>query len=198
MSSRNSRSFYRIDVMLPCSYRIITAEAAEKNPIPHQPDANYIEKYFLEDFGELEQQIQDVIGEIGQKSGLVATALSALNNKINFMLQTIDQKQLVAAIPQRLVNLSAGGMAFKVQEDVEQTDFVDLLLQPLADESPILVRAKIVKIIPDTNDPSSKTIALEYLNLTEEDRRKLVYFIQSKEIEYAHKDSSTGVHGHQG
>ncbi|WP_019894327.1 PilZ domain-containing protein [Hydrogenovibrio halophilus] len=192
MNSQNSRSFYRIDVMLPCSYRIISAESAEQNPIPAHPDANYIERYFLEDFGELEQQIQDVIGEIGQKSALVATALSALNNKINFMLQTIDQKQLVAAIPQRMVNLSAGGMAFQVQDEVQKTDMVDLLLQPLADEAPILVRAKIVKIIPESKNPSSKTIALEYIHMTEEDRRKLVYFIQSKEIEYAHNDGNTG------
>jgi len=185
MSSKNSRSFYRIDVMLPCSYRIISEQEAKDHPLPNQPDASYIETYFLENFSELETQIQDVISEIGQKSAVVASALGALNNKINFMLQTIDKKQLVAAIPQRMVNLSAGGIAFQVQEPVENTDSVDLLLQPLADESPILVRAKVVKIIPETNN--AKTIALEYTNLTEEDRRKLVYFIQSKEIEYAHK-----------
>ncbi len=93
---------------------------------------------------------------------------------------------MVHAIPQRMVNISAGGLAIKVTENVNANDKVDLLIQPLEDESPVLVRCNIVKVIPEA-DGSATTVALEYQNMSEDDRRKLVYFIQSKEIELANQ-----------
>ncbi len=186
MSSKNSRSFFRIDVMLPCSYRIVTEEEAINQPLPTAPDAGYIEKYFMENLTQLDEQLSTVISQIGQKSTLLATALTAMNSKINFLLQTVDRKQLVHAIPQRMVNISAGGVAIKISENVDTNDKVDLLFQPLEEESPVLVRCNIVKIMPET-DGSAATVSLEYQNMTEDDRRKLVYFIQSKEIELANQ-----------
>jgi len=84
-----------------------------------------------------------------------------------------------------MVNLSAGGLAFKINEHVDLSCKVDILIQPIPDQDPILARCNIVKIVPETD--SSTTISLEYQDLSEDDRRKLVYFIQSKEIEYANK-----------
>ncbi|MDG4812920.1 PilZ domain-containing protein [Hydrogenovibrio sp. 3SP14C1] len=187
MASKNSRSFFRIDVMLPCSYHIISAEDAKNNPLPLQADSGYIEKYFMENLNELDEQIHTIISQIGQKSALLSTALTALNSKLNFLLQTVDKKQLVHAIPQQMVNISAGGVAIKVHEPVKESDKVDLLIQPLEDEPPVLVRCSIIKIIPDKDIATASTIALEYDNLSEDDRRKLVYFIQGKEIEMANQ-----------
>lgn len=183
MSTQNNRSFFRIDVMLPCSYHVISEEESIENPLPTSPDASYIEKYFLQDLQGLDKQITDIIEQINPKSNLLARALTAMNSKINFVLQTIDQKQLSRTIPQRMVNISAGGLAFKIHESVKDTDKVDILIQPLAEEPPVLARCNIVKIIPESD--GSTTVALEYQGLNEDDRRKLVYFIQTKEIEAA-------------
>lgn len=185
MSSQNNRSFFRIDVMLPCSYHIISEEESIENPLPLTPDANYIEKYFLQDLQGLDEQITSIIEQIGQKSGLLAKALTAMNSKINFVMQTIDQKQLSRTIPHRMVNISAGGLAFKVEEPVKETDKVDVLIQPLSEEAPVLARCNIVKIIPESD--GTHTVALEYQGMNEDDRRKLVYFIQTKEIEAANQ-----------
>ncbi|MGC9386788.1 MAG: PilZ domain-containing protein [Hydrogenovibrio sp.] len=184
MTSKNSRSFFRIDVMLPCSYRIVSGEEAEAHPLPSSADASYIEKYFLENLTQLDEQIETVITQISEKSALLATALTAMNSKINFLLQMVDKKQVIHAIPRRMVNISAGGVAIKVTENVTAQDKVDLLIQPLEEEPPILVRCNIVKIIPES-DGIHYTLALEYQNMSEDDRRKLVYFIQNKEIELA-------------
>lgn len=186
MSSSNNRSFFRIDVMLPCSYRVLSEEESIEKPLPSPPDANYIEQYFLEDLHQLDEQITEIITQISQKSTLLSKALTAMNSKINFFMQTIDQKQLTRTIPQRMVNISAGGLAFKVEEPIQKSDKVDILIQPLPDESPVLVRCNIVKIIPEQENVS--TVALEFQSMSEDDRRKLVYFIQSKEIEFAHQN----------
>ncbi len=189
---KDQRSFYRIDVMMPCSYRILSKLEAEKTPLPFTPDAKYIEEYFMQNLAQLDKQISEVISHINQKSALLATALTAMNSKINFILSTIDNKQLTRAIPQRLVNLSGGGIAINIDEKIEMTDKLDLLIKPLPNEEPILVRCNIVKITP-LNEPSSGAIvALSYENLTEEDRRKLVYFIQAKEIELAQQNRKEG------
>ena len=182
--SREQRSFFRIDAMLPCSYRIVPKEEAEKNPLPSNPDASYIEKYFMDNLDEIDQQINELIGQINTKSTILAAVLTALNSKVNFFLQTMDEDQLTHSIPQRMLNISAGGVAFDMNENVKQSDKVDLLLKPLKDEPPILIRCKIVKIIPKGN---INIVAMEFENITEDDRRKIVYFIQTKEIEMANK-----------
>lgn len=185
---KDQRSYYRIDVIMPCSYRILSLEEAENTLLPTSPDAKYIEDYFMENLTQLDQQINEVISQINQKSSLLATALTAMNSKINFLLQTVDDKQLSRAIPQRLVNLSGSGVAIDVEEDVQMGDKVDLLIKPLPNESPILVRCDIIKITPLADGSTTgSTIALAYDSLSEDDRRKLVYFVQAKEIEFAQK-----------
>jgi len=184
---KDKRSYYRIDVIMPCSYRILTIEEAEETLLPATPDAKYIEEYFMENLSQLDEQINEVISHINQKSSLLATALTAMNSKINFIMQTIDESQLARAIPQRLVNLSGGGIAIDVEENVNLSDKIDLLIKPLANETPILVRCDIISITPLADGSEGSTIALSYQDLTEDDRRKLVYFIQAKEIEFAQK-----------
>ena len=185
---KDQRSFYRIDVMMPCSYRILSKIEAENTPLPFTPDAKYIEEYFMQNLAQLDDQINEVISHINQKSTLLATALTAMNSKINFILSTIDNKQLTRAIPQRLVNLSGGGIAINIEEKINPTDKLDLLIKPLPNEDPILVRCNIVKITPSNEPSSGAIVALSYENLSEEDRRKLVYFIQAKEIELAQQN----------
>ncbi|VAW48559.1 hypothetical protein MNBD_GAMMA04-1371 [hydrothermal vent metagenome] len=185
---KDQRSFFRIDVMMPCSYRILSKQEAESTPLPFTPDAKYIEEYFMQNLAQLDEQINEVISLINQKSTLLATALTAMNSKINFILSTVNNKQLTRAIPQRLVNLSAGGIAINIDEKIEATDKLDLLIKPLPNEDPILVRSNIVKITPLNETSSGAIVALSYENLSEEDRRKLVYFIQAKEIELAQQN----------
>lgn len=182
--SKEQRSFFRIDVMLPCSYRVLSQEEAQSKPLPSNPDASYIEKYFMDNLSELDEQISQLIGQISSRSSVLASVLTAMNSKINFLLQTIDEDQLTHSIPQRMVNISAGGIAIEMHDPVGTSNKVDLLLKPLRDESPILVRCKVVKIIPKDN---INLVALEFEDITEDDRRKIVYFIQTKEIEMANK-----------
>jgi c-di-GMP-binding flagellar brake protein YcgR len=182
--SIEQRSFFRIDTMLPCSYRILTQESANKHPLPSNPDAGYIERYFMDNLTELDEQINEMINQINSKSSILASVLKALNTKVNFLLESLDEDQLTHSIPQRMVNISAGGIAFDIHESVNNSDKVDILIKPLRDEPPVLLRCKIVKIIPKEG---VNKVALEFDNISEDDRRKIVYFIQTKEIEMANK-----------
>ncbi|MDG6773384.1 PilZ domain-containing protein [Thiomicrorhabdus sp. ZW0627] len=181
----DQRLFFRIDVMMPCSFRIVPEEELDKIPLPEAPDSKYIEEYFMQNLAQLDEQINEVVAQINLKSSLLASALSAMNSKINFMMQTIDANQLTRAIPQRLVNLSGGGVSFNINETITLNDKIDLLIKPLENEPPILVRCDVVKVTPIEDEDDAYRVALEYQNLSEEDRRKLLFFIQAKEIEFA-------------
>ncbi len=184
--STDKRSFFRIDVMLPCNYHILSTEEEKDTPLPSDLDSSYIERFFLEDLAELDKQINDIISQIGQKSHLMATALTAINSKIDFVLQTVDEKHLSQTIPQRMVNVSASGISFSVKESLKKTDVLDILIQPLKDQSPILLRCKIVNIFPkNTLLGNHSNVSLEFQKISEENRRKLINFTQQKEIEFA-------------
>ena len=184
----DKRLFYRIDVMVPCSFRIVSHNTLNKDALPSSPDSKYIEDYFMKDLKELDEQISEVISQINVKSSLLASALSAMNSKLNFMMQTIDADQLSRAIPQRLVNLSGGGISFVVNEKIDTRDKLDLLIHPIASEKPILVRCDIVSSSALTKDDDSYRLSLKFQSLSEDDRRKLVFFIHSKEIEQAYQN----------
>jgi len=187
---KDQRLFYRIDVIMPCSYRIVDQNDLDNVSLPDNPDSKYIEDYFMKNLTQLDDQISEVISQINVKSSLLASALDAMNTKINFMLQTIDADQLTRAIPQRLVNLSGGGISFVVNEAVDSRDKMDLLIHPIPNEKPILIRCDIVSVTPLTKEKESYRVSLKYQTLPEDDRRKLVYFIQTKEIEIAQQERS--------
>ena len=184
--TRNKRTFYRLNTMLPLSYRILSEQEARQAPAPNLPDSQYIERHFLDNLQETERELQQAINTIAERSDLLASALHALNNKINVALQTLDRKQLAHMLPLVRVNLSAGGLALETDRDIRETDKVDLLMQPNPNEPPILIRSHVVNILPlPDKGPNSKRVALEFENLPEEIRRRLIYFIQQKELEQA-------------
>ncbi len=184
MKSKNDRSFFRINAMIPCGYRILSAEEFQNKESSSTLDPSYIEKYFLEDFNKLDEQIKEIVVQIGQKSDLLAKALAALNGKINFILQTVDVKQLSHSIPLKMVNLSAGGIQFKIDENINNNQKIEVLLQLSTDKEPLLIMCDIVKVLEEED---GFLTSLKYRSISEEDRRKLIYFIQNKEIEYATK-----------
>ncbi|BBP45499.1 hypothetical protein THMIRHAS_08720 [Thiosulfatimonas sediminis] len=187
------RSYFRIDVMMRCSYRVIPASEIEQNPLPDGADSNFIENYMMQDLITLDKHINDAIVQINERSSLLANAINSINTKLNFLMETLNSEQMMKAIPQRLVNLSGNGIAFDIEEKIDLDDKVDLLMQPLNSQSPILVRASVVNIQPKEFGAINR-VAMTYDGLKEEDRRKLIFFIQSKEIELAQasKSAKTG------
>ncbi len=183
---KNKRAFYRLNTMLPLSYRILSAEDAQAQPLPTDPDASFIENHFLANLQQIDQQLQQAIDTIGQKSDLLASALHALNSKVNLALQAIDKRQLAHMLPLTRVNISASGLALEMPTRPNDTDKVDILMQPLPDEAPLLVRGHIVNVqpLPDKG-PNAHRVAVEFENMTEDARRKLIYYIQRKELEQA-------------
>lgn len=182
------RNFFRLDVMLPCSYRVLTRKEAENFSLPDKPTPDFIEHYFMENLQELNKQISELLVQVSGKSALIGSILNALNTKIDFALQSIDTKQLTRTIPTRMVNISGNGIAIQIDEPITKAHVVDILIKPLEDEEPILVRCDVVNIKKQSNCDDCYWVALKYQYISEDDRRKLIYFLQQKEIEAAQQE----------
>lgn len=176
------RAYYRMDTMLPLSYRVLTEEESHL-PLPAAIDAAFIETHFPSHLSEVEDHIQQAIAAIQEKSSLMANALNAINNKLNYVIQSLGEAAFKHTLPVVAVNLSAGGLSFNSHHHVQAKQLIDLLFFLNIHTDPILVRAQVVKVIP--NPDHSNMVAVEFINLSEEIRRQLVAFIQNKELEIA-------------
>jgi hypothetical protein len=181
------RAYYRMDTMLPMSYRILSESEASLQ-LPATADAAFIEHYFPSALSEIETRVQASIDTIRDKSALMADALTAINEKLNFIMHGLGEEAIKHTLPTLPVNLSAGGLSFSVSQPIADKTTIDLILFLNIQAEPLLLRSHVVKVIPHPD--ASFTVAVEFTNLTEEMRRQLVYFIQTKELEMArHKQS---------
>jgi c-di-GMP-binding flagellar brake protein YcgR len=187
-TAQQQRAYYRMDTMLPFSYRVLTDEEADQ-PLPATADAAFIDRYFPSALSEIESRVQDTIETIREKSSLMADALSALNDKLNFIMHGLGEEAIKHTLPTIPVNISAGGLSFTVNSAIADKSVIDLLLFLNIQAEPLLLRSQVVKLI--AHPDATFTVAVEFMNLTEEMRRQLVYFIQTKELEVArHKQGA--------
>jgi len=181
--SKRQKAFFRIDVELPCYYQILTREEAEQTVLPNQVSPEYMRKHFVEQLILIEDDLNAQISKLEEKSQLLANCMRALNQKLDFLMQTVDDKQLANTLPIRKVNLSANGIALEVKEPISMDHKVDIIMRPLKNELPVAVRCDVVHIKSLNNSENSHWVGMSYQNITEENQRKLIYFIQTKEIE---------------
>lgn len=176
------RAYYRMDVIIPMAYRVLTEEEAMV-PLPATADTMFIESYFSTELNEINARIENTITKIAEKSSIMAAALRAINDKLDVIAHSLGEDAIKHVMPTIPVNISAGGLSFNSSQNMAADAMVDLLLVLNNREDPILVRSQVVKLIPYPDGTSMA--ALEFKNLTEEARRQIVYFIQTKEIELA-------------
>lgn len=181
-NTAQQRAYYRMDTMLPMSYRILTSEEAH-NPLPATADALFIEQYFPSALNELDERIEDAVNLIREKSAIMASALDALNEKLNFIVHGLGEHAIKHVLPTIPVNLSAGGLSFNLSQNVPVNSTIDFIIFLNINNDPLLIRAQVVKVVQ--NPDATFMVAVEFRNLNEEMRRQLVYFIQTKELEMA-------------
>lgn len=181
-ANTQQRAFYRMDTMLTFSYRVLSEEEAQY-PLPSAMDSGFIEQYFPSAIVDIEERIDTTLELIRSKSALMADALSALNDKLNFIMQAMGEDAIKHTLPSLPVNISAGGLSFETNQSIDDKSMVDLLLILDSHAQPMLVRSQVVKVV--ANPDATYMVAVEFKDLTSNMRRQLVQFIQTKEIELA-------------
>lgn len=182
---QENRNFFRINVKIPFCYQILSAQEAEAIAAPTESDASFIENSAIKTLKALEDEANEIIELIGQKSSLMAKALAVINKRVSYAIDSMPKSNNA---PVTMVNISAGGMAFDVNEAPSENDKVDVFIQPSPDIKPIVTRCKIVKILPPKFGSQGHSLALEFESIVEADRSRLTDWVNRKQLEdVAHK-----------
>lgn len=180
--TQESRQFFRINVKIPFCYQILSAQEAEKIPAPTDSDARFIQNSAIKTLKALEYEANEIIELIGQKSSLMAKALSVINKRVSYAIDSMPKSN---DAPVTMVNISAGGMAFDVNEAPGENDKVDVFIQPSPDIKPIVTRCNIVKILSPKFGSQGHSLALEFETILEADRSRLTDWVNRKQLEDA-------------
>ena len=177
------RAYFRIDTVLSFSYRVLTDEEATR-PLPIDVNSAFIERYFPNALSEIETRVQQTIDNIRGKSSLMAEALDALIEKLDYIMHGLGQDAIKHSLPTVPVNISAGGLSFSTNDAISSNATIDLLIYLNTQAEPLLIRSHVVNVIPLPN--ACFSVSVEFIDMMEETRRQLIYFIQTKELELAH------------
>lgn len=184
--TQNKRNYFRLDVTAPLAYRVLPMNV-EPSALVATADSAFVKDFFVDHLKKLDEEIHEVLEQIGVKSQLLAKALTAINRKMDFLLDTIDEKNLIQTLPMVTFNLSGGGIAFTMNQPAEMGQLIEVIM--LLDETgnPLILRGRVVKTRP--KDDSGYWVSIEFTDISEDDRRLLIFFIQTREIQahYAQK-----------
>ncbi len=146
------REFFRIDDSIQVSFRQVDPDS-----IPTDIDERMQNDRFsvMTRMQAISQHLSASLHRIEQRDPDVADYLKALDEKVNLLGQSFlaEEKELIGE-PSRSVNLSAGGLAMDVTEEMAIGDLVEIKLLLLPSYTGVLAYGEVVGV--DPNPPSEE------------------------------------------
>lgn len=180
----NTRAHVRMDVVLLLQYRKLTPEECEdldsitlnENKESLSP-LSFSLRPFMEGEGREE--------ELGNIDPFILNALIDINLKLNLIISAISsegKKNFFNRVPIE-GSLSEGGLGFTTGETIAEGDIlaIEIMLPvfPLAIIK-TLGKAVRVQVLPE----GGSAVGLQFINIKEEDRDKIVHYIFKKQREW--------------
>jgi hypothetical protein len=137
------REFFRIDDSIQVSYRVITSEEIPSS-IEEQLRAG--ERFtVMTRLQELSQHLSASLHRIEQRDADIADYLKALDEKINLLGRSFltEERELLDQ-PSRKVNLSAGGLAMDITEQLEVGELVEVKMLLLPSYTGLLAYGEVL------------------------------------------------------
>lgn len=179
------REYFRINDEVVLDYRLVDEsdlEALRENIESPVPDRFTT----ASSFAASSRQIAYAFHSVQNQSPEVARCLQALDNKLNTLAQLFVAEEIrLKEHPTREVNLSAGGLAYRAQHQVNPGDFLETRLVLIPSLMGILMVSRVVHCerINDGNLQFPWQIAVTYEIIRESDRELLVRHVMTKETE---------------
>jgi c-di-GMP-binding flagellar brake protein YcgR len=171
------REHFRIDVSLPIAYRILTHEQAQM-PLPQHVDGAYIYENFAQSLQQVNAQLTHFIGLITEKNKALGEMFRLLNQKIDLTRPSVFHTDIANLMTIVLANLSANGVSLRIDQHLEPDQRVDFLLLLNEEEHPLLIRAKLIRIM----DVENAIAAFSFENVTPDQERRLVTYMREQEL----------------
>lgn len=161
-SQPDRREYYRIEESVLMSYSIVTTEDEAKNTQPADPSLDIINE-----FANVSAQMKTALGRIAERSPDVASCLKNLDTKINLLSQVMLMNNEEQTLTRHNINISAGGLAFSSQKDINEGTLLRLKLLLPPDLSLMMQKGKVVSCIRQDNLEHPFQISVEFMDLSD-------------------------------
>lgn len=190
-SDQERREFFRIDDRVNLSYQIVSEEELAKRvkALECSPSDGLT---VMTRLTSISQQFAATLHRIDQQNPDVADYLKALDQKLEVLAQTfLSRNSDLVEQPTQIVNLSAGGIAFSVVDEIEQGTplEVKLLLSPTY--TGILTYGRVVSCDPAEEDDSYH-VRVDFEHIRDSDRDALIRHILRRQGEYLRRRREEG------
>lgn len=189
MEQSERRRYFRVDVEMIFSYKLISQEVkAKQSKLINLGGGDHPDNHKL--FITLESDLQEIIKKFHKTQPELATALNLLNRKINLLSQggpMPDTQQTILDKTPQLVNISACGVGFKEAHPIAIGEAVELELVLLPEQAYIIAYGQVVaceKKPLGTSDNSSKLpyrISVDFDAIRDEDVERIIQHIMREE-----------------
>jgi len=181
--SEECREYFRIDDEVVLDYRLISEAEAEQ--LREKIRSRLVDRFTAaSSFAATSRQMTHVIHKVQNQSPELARCLQAIDRKLNMLAQLFVSEEInLHEQPTREVNLSAGGISFRVQHEIKIDSLLELRMVLFPSLVGILTMSRVVQSerVDDGNLKFPWQIAVVYEQLRETDRELLVRHIMSRE-----------------
>jgi hypothetical protein len=177
------REFFRIDDSIQVSFQQIAPES-----VPTDIDERMQNDRFsvMTRMQAISQHLSAALHRIEQRDPDVADYLKALDEKINLLGQSfLAEEQELMGEPTRSVNLSAGGLAMDVTEEMSIGDRVEIKLLLLPSYTGVLAYGEVVGVEPNTQpqEPYPHHVRINFTLIRPSDQDALIRHILRRQGE---------------
>ncbi len=183
--SEERREYFRIDDEIALGYRLLGRGEVES--VKDKIRSPLLDRFTAaSSFTATSRQMSHMLHKIQSQSPDLARCLQVIDQKLNMVAQLFVSEAFdLEAQSKHPVNLSAGGMAFRAQREMDLGSLLELRMVLFPSLVGILTISRIIQCerVDDGNDQCPWQIGVVYEELRETDREFLVRHIMSKETE---------------
>ncbi len=182
------RRFFRIDDLVHLSYRVV---ASDDLPDTLEQLEHSVADSFsvVPNLNALSQQMAPCLHKIEQSDPDVANYLRSIDQKIEMLGRAISAKDSgITDQPARPVNLSAGGLAVRAAEAVEEGATLEIKMLLLPSFTGILTYGSVVACEPmDDDDEYGYCLRVDFSHMRDVDRDALIRHLLRRQADLLRK-----------
>jgi len=181
--SDERREYFRIADEIVLDYQLIREDDIDR--LLERLQSSLVDRFTAaSSFMATTRQMMQVIHKVQADSPELARVLQAIDQKLNMIAQLFVSEEMgLEDQPSRQVTLSAGGVAFRTQQQIPAGTLLELRMVLFPSMVGILTVSRVIHCerMDDGNQQFPWQVAVEYEHLRENDRELLVRHIMSKE-----------------
>lgn len=177
------REYFRIDDEVVLEYRLINEDEVE--PLVERIQARVPDRFTAaSSFAATSRQMAHLMHKVQSQSPELARCLQAIDQKLNLLAQLFVTEEIdIEEHPTQEVNLSAGGIAFRSQQEIATGRLLEMRIVLFPSLIGVLNISRVIHCerVNDGNRQFPWQIAATYEHLRESDRELLVRHVMNKE-----------------